>query len=69
MIKFGKGRMPKNKQFNYTPRHYQGKTVDNPFDFDSPIRRDRDGVSYTISEVNGKMHVIVVVTEKIDLSI
>ena len=46
MIKFGKDRMPKNKQFNYTPRHYQGKTVDNPFDFDSPIRRDRDGVSY-----------------------
>jgi hypothetical protein len=46
MIKFGKGRMPKNKQFNYTPRHYQGKITENPFDFDSPIRRDRDEVSY-----------------------
>ena len=39
-------KLQKNKQFNYTPRHYQGKTVDNPFDFDSAIRRDRETVSY-----------------------
>ena len=38
MIKFGKGRMPKNKQFNYTPRHYQGKTTENPFDFVSKAK-------------------------------
>lgn len=46
MFKLGKGRLPKNKRFNYTPRHYEGKTVDNPFDFDSAIRRDRESASY-----------------------
>jgi hypothetical protein len=39
-------KLQKNKQFNYTPRHYQGKTVDNPFDFDSAFRRDRASVNY-----------------------
>ena len=29
-----------------TPRHYEGKTIDNPFDFDSAIRRDRETASY-----------------------
>ena len=45
MIKFGKGRMPKNKRFNYTPRHYEGKPNGNPFDFDSAIRRDRESIN------------------------
>jgi hypothetical protein len=39
-------KLAKNKQFNYTPRHYEGKSVDNPFDFDSAIRRDRETVNY-----------------------
>ena len=48
MFKFGRGsfKLPQNKRFNYTPRHYQGKEVENPFDFDSAIRRDRESVSY-----------------------
>jgi hypothetical protein len=48
MLKFGRGsfKLPKNKRFNYTPRHYDGKKIDNPFDFDSIIRKDREAVSY-----------------------
>ena len=48
MFKFGRGSMklPKNKKFNYTPRHYEGKVIDNPYDFDSIIKKDRDAVSY-----------------------
>jgi hypothetical protein len=48
MFKFGRGglKLPQNKRFNYTPRHYQGKEVNNPFDFDSSIRRDRETVNY-----------------------
>ena len=41
MLKFGRGsfKLPKNKRFNYTPRHYDGKKIDNPFDFDSVTER------------------------------
>jgi hypothetical protein len=39
-------KLQKNKQFNYTPRYYEGKTVENPFDFDSNLRRDRELTSY-----------------------
>lgn len=39
-------KLQKNKQFNYTPRYYEGKSVENPFDFDSTIRRDRELMSY-----------------------
>ena len=48
MFKFGRGsfKLPQNKKFNYTPRHYKGKEIDNPFDFDSAIRRDRESVNY-----------------------
>jgi hypothetical protein len=48
MLKFGRGsfKLPTNKRFNYTPRHYNGKKIDNPFDFDSFIKKDRETVSY-----------------------
>lgn len=48
MIKFGRGqfKLPKNKKFNYTPRYYEGKKIDNPYEFDSSIKKDRDAVSY-----------------------
>jgi hypothetical protein len=48
MLKFGRGslKLPKNKKFNYTPRHYEGKKINNPYDFDSIIQKDRDAVSY-----------------------
>ena len=41
MFKFGRGslKLPKNKKFNYTPRHYEGKVIDNRYDFDSIIKR------------------------------
>ncbi|MDO4230087.1 MAG: hypothetical protein Q4C98_09750 [Capnocytophaga sp.] len=32
----------KNKRFNYTPRHYDGKDKGNAFEMDSRIRRDRE---------------------------
>lgn len=38
-------KLQKNKQFNYTPRHYEGKPSGNPFDFDSAIRRDRETIN------------------------
>ncbi|AWM14322.1 hypothetical protein NHF50_10855 [Flavobacterium sp. NRK F10] len=48
MLKFGRGsfKLPKNKKFNYTPRHYEGKKIDNPYDFDSVIRKDREAIGY-----------------------
>lgn len=48
MLKFGRGsfKLPKNKTFNYTPRHYEGKKMDNLYDFDSAIRKDREAISY-----------------------
>lgn len=39
-------KLPKNKTFNYTPRHYKGKETGNPYDFDSLINKDRDNVNY-----------------------
>ena len=46
MIKTSFLKLPSNKKFNYTPRHYQGKEVHNPFDFESKFTRDRESVSY-----------------------
>jgi len=46
MLKMNTFKLPKNKQFNYTPRYYQGKEVENIYDFDSAIKRDRETFSY-----------------------
>lgn len=34
--------LQKNKKFNYTPRHYEGKDKGNAFEIDSRIRKDRE---------------------------
>lgn len=40
-------KLNRNKRFNYTPRYYDGKEKNqNPYDFDSAIRRDRETVNY-----------------------
>lgn len=48
MLKFGRStiKLPKNKKFNYTPRHYKGKKIANLYDFDSALQKDRDTVNY-----------------------
>ncbi len=46
MIKTSFLKLPSNKKFNYTPRHYKGKEVHNPFDFESKFTRDRESVCY-----------------------
>lgn len=46
MLKRSLFKLPKNKSFNYTPRHYEGKDTGNPFDFDSVFYKNRDTVNY-----------------------
>ncbi len=46
MLKMNTFKLPKNKQFNYTPRYYKGKEDEHPFNFDSAFRKDRETFSY-----------------------
>lgn len=46
MIKKSLFKLPRAKKFNYTPRYYEGKVVDNVFDFESKFIRDRELLSY-----------------------
>ena len=57
-------KLQKNKQFNYTPRHYEGKPSGNPFDFDSAIRRDRETINDSDFRAHWKDAVMPAETEK-----
>ncbi len=35
-------KLRKNRRFNYTPRYFEGKTEENPYDFDSRFSKFRD---------------------------
>lgn len=42
-------KLEKNKRFNYTPRHYQGKDLGNPYKFDERIRKTRETVTTSMN--------------------
>ncbi len=46
MIKKSLFKLPKNRSFNYTPRHYEGKELGNLYDFDSKFNKNRETVNY-----------------------
>lgn len=42
MMKIRFFKLDKNKKFNYTPRHYEGKKVEKGFKLEEAIRKDRE---------------------------
>ena len=42
MFKTNLFKLNRNKRYNYTPRYYQGKTIENPYDFDSKFVKYRE---------------------------
>lgn len=42
MLKTNLFKLNKNKRYNYTPRYYDGKEIENPYDFDSKFAKYRD---------------------------
>ena len=42
MLKSNLFKLNRNRRYNYTPRYYQGKEIENPYDFDSNFTKYRD---------------------------
>jgi hypothetical protein len=42
MLKSNLFKLNRNRRYNYTPRYYQGKEIENPYDFDSTFHKYRD---------------------------
>ena len=42
MLKSNLFKLNRNRRYNYTPRYYQGKEIENPYDFDSTFTKYRD---------------------------
>ncbi|MGB0367185.1 MAG: hypothetical protein ACPGC8_06090 [Flavobacteriaceae bacterium] len=42
MLKSSLFKLNRNRRYNYTPRYYQGKEIENPYDFDSTFNKYRD---------------------------
>ena len=42
MFKANLFKLNRNKRYNYTPRYYQGKTIENLYDFDSKSNKYRE---------------------------
>lgn len=42
MFKSNLFKLNKNRRYNYTPRYYEGKEIENPYDFDSKFSKYRD---------------------------
>ena len=42
MLKSNLFKLNRNRRYNYTPRYYQGKEIENPYDFDSIFTKYRD---------------------------
>ena len=42
MFKANLFKLNRNKRYNYTPRYYQGKTIENLYDFDSEFNKYRE---------------------------
>ena len=42
MLKSNLFKLNKNRRYNYTPRYYKGKELDNPYDFDSTFSKYRE---------------------------
>ena len=42
MLKTTLFKLSRNKRYNYTPRYYEGKQIENPYDFDSKFVKYRE---------------------------
>lgn len=42
MLKSSLFKLNRNRRYNYTPRYYKGKEIENPYDFDSAFNKYRD---------------------------
>ena len=42
MFKSNLFKLNRNRRYNYTPRYYQGKEIENPYDFDSTFSKYRE---------------------------
>jgi hypothetical protein len=42
MLKSNLFKLNSNRRYNYTPRYYKGKEIENPYDFDSTFNKYRD---------------------------
>ncbi|MDG1054165.1 MAG: hypothetical protein ABF261_01400 [Candidatus Arcticimaribacter sp.] len=42
MLKSNLFKLNRNRRYNYTPRYYKGKEIENPYDFDSTFNKYRD---------------------------
>lgn len=42
MFKSNLFKLNKNRRYNYTPRYYKGKAINNPYDFDSSFTKYRE---------------------------
>jgi len=42
MFKANLFKLNRNKRYNYTPRYYEGKTIENLYDFDSKFNKYRE---------------------------
>ena len=67
MFKSNLFKLNRNRRYNYTPRYYQGKEIENPYDFDSTFNKYRDTYNANDYGKNGKKLVWLAVTVEIVL--
>lgn len=48
MLKSSLFKLNRNRRYNYTPRYYDGKEIQNPYDFDSKFSKYRD--TYNVND-------------------
>ena len=53
MLKSNLFKLNRNRRYNYTPRYYQGKEIENPYDFDSTFTKYRD--TYNANDFGKKL--------------
>lgn len=56
MFKSNLFKLNKNRRYNYTPRYYQGKEIENPYDFDSKFSKYRE--TYNANDFGKKWDVV-----------
>ncbi len=52
MFKVNLFKLNRNKRYNYTPRYYKGKQIENPYEFDSKFRKYAD--TYNANDLGKK---------------
>ena len=57
MFKSNLFKLRKNRRYNYTPRYFDGKEVNNVYDFDSKFSKYRETYNRNDFDNNGKVNV------------